>query len=168
MNSPCFQIFLPGQFQITRGSAADYSELARFHYRPGRPATWAGIWIIQYETRLIAVGVLSYPTINSNARDAALDLHRLTRPARPARLAFINANIRTISRVIVHPQFRGLGLASRLVQRICHDCPTRWTEACAAMARIHPFFEKGGMTRLGGESKAYFLHDKSCRSECRP
>lgn len=94
--------------------------------------------------RVVAVAVLSYPTVNSTARDRALALANL--PAK-RKLAFVNRHVRTISRVVVHPQFRSLGLASRLVSCVCAHCPTRFVEAFAVMGRVHPFFEKGGMPR---------------------
>ena len=40
--------FLPGRFIVEAGVAADYSALERFHYRPRRPATWAGVWVVRY------------------------------------------------------------------------------------------------------------------------
>jgi GNAT superfamily N-acetyltransferase len=49
--------------------------------------------------------------------------------------------------VIIHPQFRSLGLASALVRHVCEQCTTRYVEAYAVMGRVHPFFEKGGMIR---------------------
>lgn len=110
--------------------------------------------------RLAAVAVLSYPTVNSAARDRALGMS-----AWPAarKLALANRDVRTISRVVVHPQFRGVGLASRLVRTICEQCPTRWVEAYAVMGRVHPFFEKGGMTRHdppGNDGPVYYLLDR--------
>jgi GNAT superfamily N-acetyltransferase len=97
-------------------------------------------------SRVVAVGVLSYPTVNSGARDRALGLSGWEKGRR---LGFVNEHVRTISRVVVHPQFRSLGLASRLVGCICSQCPTRYVEAYAVMGRVHPFFEKGGMERRG-------------------
>jgi ABC-type ATPase with predicted acetyltransferase domain len=78
------------------------------------------------------------------------------------RLRWANDNVRTISRVIVHPQFRGVGLASALVRRIVSDCPTRYAEALAVMGRAHPFFEKAGMTRVqtAAEGAVYYLFDR--------
>jgi ABC-type ATPase with predicted acetyltransferase domain len=77
------------------------------------------------------------------------------------RCQWINKNLRTISRVVVHPQFRGVGLGSELVRRILQECPTRYVETIAAMGKVHPFFEKAGMTRVQHEGeKAYFLYDR--------
>jgi ABC-type ATPase with predicted acetyltransferase domain len=81
-------------------------------------------------------------------------------------LCFINRHIRTISRVIVHPQFRALGLSSLLVRCICKHCDTRYTEAMAVMGRAHPFFEKGGMQRFEPgvpDGPIYYLHTRRRR-----
>ncbi|MDB5323240.1 MAG: glutamine transporter ATP-binding protein [Phycisphaerales bacterium] len=162
------QTFLPGELRLTRGTPQDYRALERFHYRPKSPATWAGVWVVQYDdgtsaARLVAVAVLSYPTVNSSARDRALGMGDW--PAR-RKLAFVNQHVRTISRVIVHPQFRSLGLASQLVRRACAEAPTRYVEAFAVMGRVHPFFEKGGMTRQAAvdgrmDGPVYYLFDRA-------
>ena len=173
---------LPGDFTLERGTFADYRALAHFHYARGHPATWAGIWRVTYlrfaiadlrlggnrkseisnrksqianwQSQTVAVGVLSYPTPANRQRERALGLGG---PRYGPKLAFVNAHVRTISRVIVHPQFRALGLAARLVRRICDECPTRYVEAIAAMGEVHPFFQRGGMLHLG---EGYFLFDR--------
>ena len=171
--------FLPGKLWIERGTVADFAALERFHYRKGRPATWAGVWVVRYDdsqnrsisqtpsprpspeygrARAVAVAVLSYPGLNSAARDAALELEHVP-PGE--RISFVNRNVRTISRVIVHPQFRSVGVASKLVRWICGACPTRFVEAYAWMGRVHPFFEKGGMRKaaVGSSGPVYYWRD---------
>ena len=149
---------LPGTFTTQPGTYADYRALAHFHYAPGHPVTQAGIWKIVYRddarARLVAVGVLSYPTPACKQRERALGLGG---PRYGPKLLFVNAHVRTISRVIVHPQFRALGIASALVRRVCRDCPTRYVEAIAAMGEVHPFFERAGMRRMG---ERYFIFDR--------
>ena len=114
-------------------------------------------------SRLAAVAVLSYPTVNSAARGRALGMAGW--PA-ARKLSLANREVRTISRVVVHPQFRGVGLASRLVRVICEQGPTRWVEAYAVMGRVHPFFEKGGMKPMSSgdlDGPAYYLFDRAVR-----
>ena len=161
--------FLPGRLCLRTASAADYNALASFHYRAGRPATWARVLAVTYEPhrpcdpvkpRIVAIGVLSWPTAVSRPRRRAFGLAGIDYAGQ---IAFANRHIRTISRIIVHPQFRGLGLARLLIQRLCADCPTRFVEATAAMADAHPMFERAGMHRLprtdGGP--AYFWLDRA-------
>jgi hypothetical protein len=70
------------------------------------------------------------------------------------RALWLRDNLRTISRIIVHPRFRGIGLASQLARCLCDDCPTPYIEAIAAMAALHPLFERAGMTRV---TSAYYV-----------
>jgi len=146
---------LPGQFLIEPGTMADYHALARFHYRPGKPATVAGIWRARFVYRdridheqIAAVGVLSYPVPCCRERNLVFGLGGL--PYRE-KLAFANRELRTISRVIVHPVFRATGLATAIVRQLCQHCPTRYVEAMAVMGWVHPFFERAGMQRLDPE-----------------
>jgi ABC-type ATPase with predicted acetyltransferase domain len=109
---------------------------------------------------VVAVAVLSWPTVNSAVREEVLGLGGWA-PGR--RLAFVNERVRTISRVIVHPQFRGVGVASGLVRRVCEECPTRWVEAFAVMGRVNPFFVKAGMREfrsVGDGRPVYYLNEK--------
>jgi len=121
--------------------------------------------------RVVAVAVLSYPTIRSTPRERTLELRDC--PPRE-RAAFVNAHVRTISRVVVHPQFRGLGLASELVRKLIEVCPTRYVEASAVMAHVHPFFAAAGMRRVNDDRSepndnlrpAYFIFAKAEGSPC--
>lgn len=163
-----FPAVLPGRVVLRHGCAHDYERLKRFHYRGKRPATWAGVWVAEYSYaasrdrtggRVVAVAVMSYPTIALHVRDEALGLRGM---AERARIAFVNQNVRTISRVIVHPQFRSVGLAVALVRCLIEQCETRYVEALAMMGKAHPFFEKAGMRRIdAGEGRpVYYLKVK--------
>ncbi|MGB7158168.1 MAG: GNAT family N-acetyltransferase [Tepidisphaeraceae bacterium] len=125
-------------------------------------------------SRVVAVGVLSFPSFRSTPRERVLELREMTHKER---LRFTNAHVRTISRVVVHPQFRALGLASELVRTLIAHCPTRYVEASAVMARVHPFFAAAGMRAVPFDSAqdghadesdrpAYFIFDKEEGSPC--
>ena len=112
------------------------------------------------DDRLIAVGVLAYPTPCCLARERELGI---SGPRYGGKLRFINEHVRTIARVIVHPQFRGMGVASGLVRRICEDCTTRYVDAMAVMGEVVPVFEKAGMRRcekVRESEGAYFLWER--------
>ena len=135
---------------IGSGNSRDYDALSRFHYRPGRPATFAAVYTIRHTPplytrlppQLAAVAVLSWPTLSLHIREQILGLSAL--PA-PNRHRWLNTNLRTISRVIVHPAFRSLGLATLLIRHILNNCPTRYIESLALMGHLHPMFENAGM-----------------------
>jgi hypothetical protein len=181
--------FLPGKLVLEPGTARDYTALEQFHYIASRPATWAAVWTIRYTphcgyrahpapshdpdtrapapqmSRPVAVGVLSYPVPSCRPRERILGTGSLTRLQK---LAFVNQQVRTISRIIVHPQFRSLGLSSILVRCLCDHCDTRYVEAIAMMARAHPFFERAGMTRIepdAPDQPVYFILDRPERPD---
>jgi len=64
---------------------------------------------------------------------------------RQSRLAILNKNIRCISRVIIEPRFRGLGLAKKLVKETMTKMDVAIIEAMAVMGLVNPFFKKAGM-----------------------
>ena len=149
---------IPGRLTIGPGRYGDYKTLAHLHYRPGDPRCPVGVLkathALDGTTRTVGVLVTCYPALRCLPResvigDAALDPD------------FVNAHVRVIRRVIVHPQFRGLGLASALVRHAVASAETRYTEAIAVMGGLVPMFDRGGLTRVptAAGSPAYFLHD---------
>ena len=155
---------LPGDsiadaLRIERGSMDDYRPLAAFHYQGGRPGAVTCVFRLVHDAPSVigryvqrrsehqTVGVLvrSLPQPNCHLRDLATN-GRYAGLDRSARARLVNCEIRTISRVIVHPQWRGLGLAVRLVRYALNRPETPYTEALAAMGRVHPFFQRAGMT----------------------
>jgi GNAT superfamily N-acetyltransferase len=163
--------FLPGRLLLVPGRVRDYPILERFHYRSKHPSTWAAVWLVVYARgrnapgedlafQTVAMGVLSWPVPFVKARN---DHFGISAARTINKIRFINAHVRTISRIIVHPQFRSLGLASLLVRHLCATCPTRYVEALAAMGRAHPLFERAGMRRIEParpEQPVYYLFDR--------
>lgn len=134
------------------GRISDYDALARHHYRAGRPATIApslpgrpAILAVR-DSRGEAVGVLvaSMPTLNGAWRGLAWPGRFSTGDPR-LDAARLNREVRCISRVVVDPRYRGLGLASLLVREYLDHPLTPCTEAVAAMGRACGFFERSGM-----------------------
>jgi hypothetical protein len=138
--------------KIVPGTRADYESLSHYHYREPNMGPYAAIFALKGKfrtaTKLETVGVIVYsmPTAGAQMRNVAtggifagLD--------KGTRLALINKNIRTISRVIIEPRFRSLGLAVRLVRETMPIMNVPFVEALAVMGRANPFFEKAGLTR---------------------
>lgn len=137
---------------ITPATIDDYRALAHLHYLAPRPATIAGVWRAQLPDAdrpraRITAGVLvaSLPTRQGLWRRYAWP-NRYSGRDRAAALARLNAEVRCISRVIVDPRFRGLGVAHALVRAYLAAPLTPATEAVAAMGRLVPFFASAGMT----------------------
>ncbi len=146
---------------LAPGTIADYERLACFHYRAGPPATCALVLTLRDPARDELAGVLlvSHPTLNASWREhawpGAYTSARCPRPdpgTRSRRLRelaqALNRDLRCISRVVIDPRWRGVGLATRLVRAYLDSPLTRRTEAIAAMGLVSPFFERAGMHRV--------------------
>jgi len=147
--------------QIVPGSLDDYKLLGRYHYRDGHPGPIAAIFALKSTTSNIAVpgpgiiGVVVYSTAGPG-----LELRNIATGnffaglERSTQLSLINANIRRISRLIIEPRYRGLGLASRLVRETMPLVDVPVIEAVAVMGWVNPFLEKAGMKAYKAKSTA--------------
>ncbi len=67
-------------------------------------------------------------------------------------LQALNAQLAMLSRVVLHPTYRGAGLAADFIRASCRSCPWPWIETLTEMGRFHPFFERAGFVRVGTAS----------------
>jgi GNAT superfamily N-acetyltransferase len=136
--------------RIVQGSRADYEQLAHFHYRDDRLGPFVAIFALRPAAGAglgrQAVGVIVYkmPTPAAELRNIATGGF-FAGFDRSTRLALLNKNVRCISRVIIEPRFRSLGLASQLVRETMPRMNVAIIEAMAVMGLVNPFFEKAGM-----------------------
>jgi len=172
-NRPC--TLLAG-VRIERAARQDWLALAPLHYRSHAAGAVTDIFRMVYEAagagggcppcihgglgsgggpsvrgglraRLVAVIVYSRPPLSLAARDRATGgRYRTAGMGRVAAGYLVNRELRIISRVVVAPNWRGLGLAVRLVAETLPQVGTPYVEAMAAMGQMHPMFERAGMT----------------------
>jgi GNAT superfamily N-acetyltransferase len=140
------------KLRIVTGGIEDYKQLARYHYRDSRPGPCKAVFVLQSDGMLpglsceAVVGVIVYSTATAvlEHRNAATD-DFFAGLDRNTQLGLINKNIRRISRLVIEPRFRGLGLATRLVRETMPQLNVPIIEAVAVMGRVNPFLEKAGM-----------------------
>ncbi|MBX3363375.1 MAG: GNAT family N-acetyltransferase [Phycisphaeraceae bacterium] len=135
-------------FDLCEGTIDDYHTLAHLHYRAGPPGPVACVLRIDDRARrtLAAVLVVTRPALRGRWRDLAWPGRYSGAPPRVI-LTRLNAEVRTIARVVVDPRYRGLGLAAWLVRAYLASPMTIRTEAVAAMGAHVPLFERAGMRR---------------------
>ncbi len=157
------------ELRIETGKIADYRRLAVFHYKSARCGAVTTVYRLvhnaptvvgrylrrQDETAVIGVLVRSLPHMACSLRDVATS-GRYRGIGRNGAAVMLNRELRTISRVVVDPVWRGLGLAVRLVRHALGDPETVFTEALAVMGRVNPFFERAGMTRYDRPPRPQF------------
>jgi ABC-type ATPase with predicted acetyltransferase domain len=128
--------------RVEEGSLEDYEALAPFHYRnpETRPVTMKIFALRRDDNEPVGVILYSYPPINCSGRKEAL--------GKKLSLAEVNESLTTISRVILHPKYRSIGLGIRLVEETLPLVGRPYVEVMAVMAEYSPFFEKAGMRRI--------------------
>src|SRR5207302_6118247 len=78
----------------------------------------------------------------------------LKNPRSGEHLAALNQQLWLLARVVLHPTYRGAGVAAAFVRRACETCPVPWVETLTAMGRVNPFFERAGFVRVGVVEKS--------------
>ncbi len=140
------------KLRIIRGCLDDYKQLAHYHYLNNQPGPSAAIFALKpvpelagaSHTKTVGVIVYTMPSPSLELRNVATN-NFFAGFDKSTQLALFNKNIRCISRVIIEPRFRGLGLASRLVRQTMPEMNVPVIEAMAVMGLVNPFFEKAGM-----------------------
>jgi ABC-type lipoprotein export system ATPase subunit/GNAT superfamily N-acetyltransferase len=126
-----------GEVTIREGSREDYERLAHLHYRDSRVPVPHRFYAMERGDELIGVIAYCYPPVNTGGRKKAVGY-------RP-RISELNRDWTIISRVIVHPKYRTIGLGRRLVEDTLPLSGRRHVEMTAVMAQYNPFAERAGM-----------------------
>jgi hypothetical protein len=153
--------------RIERGTRDDWLALAPLHYRSHHAGAVTDIFRVVYRqvprppapaslrsrrdspqsSVLVGVIVYSRAPLSLGARDRATGgRYRTGGMGRTAAGHLVNRELRIISRVVITPNWRGLGLAARLVAETLPQVGTPYVEAMAAMGLMHPMFVRAGMT----------------------
>jgi ABC-type lipoprotein export system ATPase subunit/N-acetylglutamate synthase-like GNAT family acetyltransferase len=130
------------EMRIEEGLIADYRKLSVFHYRTSHCPAPRKIFVLKRRGELCGVIVYSWAPPNTFGR----------RKVWKGSFKQLQKELSTITRVIVHPKYRTIGLGVKLVKETLPLAPTACVETIAVMARYNPFFEKAGMQKVA-ESK---------------
>ena len=140
------------KLELVSGDIEDYKALADYHYRDKSLGPFSAIFALRPTAGLYgASGITTVGVIVYRMPCPALELRDIATGGiftgfdRATQLALVNKNIRCISRVIIEPRFRSLGLATRLVRETMPQVNVPVVEAMAVMGVVNPFFEKAGM-----------------------
>ncbi len=135
---------------LADGTAADWPYFARWHYRGHRLAFVKRVLLLWHGEDPVGICVFATPAASLSLRSRYFGL----RDARsPVALSALNERLWLLQRVVLHPTYRGAGIASQFVRRACGLCPVDWIETLTAMGRANPFFECAGFTKVGTISR---------------
>jgi ABC-type ATPase with predicted acetyltransferase domain len=131
---------------MSDGSARDWPYFARWHYRAKRLAFVRRVVLLWHNEEPVGVCVFAAPAASLSLRSKFFGL---ADPRTPVALSALNEQLWLLQRVVLHPTYRGAGIASRFVRRACEECPVDWIETLTAMGRANPFFECAGFQKVG-------------------
>jgi ABC-type lipoprotein export system ATPase subunit/GNAT superfamily N-acetyltransferase len=138
-NVPTKECSLVKEMRIEEGTTEDWRRLAGFHYRSHKVAGPRKIFRFVRGDELCGVIVYCYPPPTAFGRRFVLP--KMT-------MRELNEKLSIISRVVVHPKYRTIGLGSKLVRETLHLVGTPYVEMPAVMAKYNPFAEKAGMQKI--------------------
>jgi ABC-type lipoprotein export system ATPase subunit/GNAT superfamily N-acetyltransferase len=138
-NEPARECSLVKEMKVVEGSTEDWRRLAGFHYRSHKIAGPRKIFCLKRGDELCGVIVYCYPPPTCFGR-------RLVLPKMS--MKELNEKLSIISRVVVHPKYRTIGLGAKLVKETLAKAGTPYVEMPAVMAKYNPFAEKAGMRKI--------------------
>ncbi len=138
--------------RIEKAGIEEYRRLSHFHYRQRSISAFNSIYAIRdfHPVRGrsgILAGVIVYnnPVPSLTLRNAATGGIFTGLSDRRLQLQLLNKHVRCISRVIIEPRYRGLGLAAWLVRETMPLLDVSIIESLAVMGLVNPFFVKAGL-----------------------
>jgi len=138
-NVPAKECSLIREMRIKEGTTEDWRKLAAFHYRSHKIAGPRKIFCLKRGEELCGVIVYAHPPPTCFGRKLVLPKMSMNE---------LNEKLSIISRVVVHPKYRTIGLGSKLVKKTLTLAGTPYVEMPAVMAKYNPFAEKAGMQKI--------------------
>jgi ABC-type lipoprotein export system ATPase subunit/GNAT superfamily N-acetyltransferase len=122
---------------VEEATVEDYRELAYLHYRGSGVVAPLKFFKLCKGGELAGVIAYKYGPATVGGRVQAVGYRPM--------LEELNRDWALISRVVVHPKYRSVGLGARLVRETLPLVGRRHVELVAVMAQYNPFAEKAGM-----------------------
>ncbi len=139
-------ISLARELWLSEGSLRDWPYFARWHYRGQRLAFVKRVVMLWHGDEPVGICVFATPAASLSLRSWFFGLKS---PRSPLALAALNEQLWWLQRVVLHPIYRGVGIAAAFVRRACELCPVDWIETLSAMGHSNPVFERAGFVRVG-------------------
>lgn len=149
------------EITIELGETNDYHQLSKFHYRTHQLGASYQIYRMKHKDELIGVIVYAYGPLALRGRNTATDRYN-------RRAKLMNREVKMISRVVILPKYRGIGLSVELVKKTMPMTGMKYVEILSVMGKHNPFAAKAGMKVIdvepaalpGDRKKLYAVYEK--------
>lgn len=139
-------ISFAGELRIEDGSRVDWPYFAKWHYRSHHLGFVKRVVVLKHGDEPVGICVFTTPAASLTLRSKFFGL---SNPRSRVALAALNEQLWLLARVVLHPTYRGAGIAAGFVREACRSCPVPWVETLTAMGHANPFFERAGFSRVG-------------------
>ena len=140
------RISFANEFWLSEGTRCDWPYFARWHYRSHHLAFTRRVMLLWHNAEPVGICVFSAPAASLKLRSQFFGMKN---PRSRVALTSLNQQLWLLQRVVIHPTYRGAGIAAAFVRRCCELCPVDWIETLTAMGHANPFFERAGFTKVG-------------------
>ena len=144
-------ISFASELHIEEGSRRDWPRFAKWHYRGHGLAFVKRVVVLKHGGDPVGICVFACPAASLKLRSQYFGLKG---PRSRVALSALNEQLWLLARVVLHPTYRGAGIAAAFVREACGTCPIPWIETLSAMGHANPFFERAGFVRVGVIRKA--------------
>jgi ABC-type lipoprotein export system ATPase subunit/GNAT superfamily N-acetyltransferase len=127
------------EMSVEGGTLDDWRKLSVFHYRSHHTGARRDIFAARRRGQLCGVIVYCYPFPQCAGRSQVLPKMSLKE---------LNQNLSVISRIVVHPKYRSIGLGERLIRDSLPMVNAPYVEMVAVMPKYNPFAERAGMRKI--------------------
>jgi hypothetical protein len=138
-NTPAAECSLLKEMTIEKGTLEDWRKLSVFHYRSHNISAIRGIFSIRRHSELCGVIAYCYPFPACAGRNLVLPKMELKE---------INQKLALLSRIVIHPKYRSIGLGEKLIKDSLPQVGTPYVEMIAVMPKYNPFAERAGMKKI--------------------
>lgn len=145
-NTPSKSCSILKNIKFEKCTKLEYEELSKFHYKSHILGGVKNYYCLRFQEKIIAVLVISMPHLHLKGRNKYFS-GKYTATTKE-NFQEVNKLFESISRIIVHPKYRSIGLAYYLIKEYFKICKSKYVETIAVMPKYNPFFEKAGMTNV--------------------
>jgi ABC-type ATPase with predicted acetyltransferase domain len=138
------------EIYIERGTKDDWNLLHELHYKAEKIPVGPAFYRCVLRGQTIGVGMLTVSKMLSSGRNEVFAHLRPNRNGLDTRMMnqyradWVNANMRTNSRLVLDTMYRGVGIAYRMQNLMCRMSSWRYIEFQSSMSRFNPFAQKAG------------------------
>ncbi|ARN57159.1 GNAT family N-acetyltransferase [Sedimentisphaera salicampi] len=135
---------------IQRCGAEQYDEFERWHYCASRPGLVCEAFLLRgIDGEKAGIITFSYPPANCAGRNVVFArLLKRFPQAGGQRLRAVNAHFRIVSRIVILPEYRGLGIGRKFLIKTVQFCRAGCVEALSASGRLGNLFVSAGFKRF--------------------